>query len=134
MARPNDRDQPYANHPMPGEHTDDSRSRPVARKQAEEEHAWSDPTSWYGEGGYHGLGPKGYVRTDGRIRDYVCDDLMDDPWIDASAVEVAVQDGEVTLTGTVDSDDARRLAEDVAAHAGGVKRVRNALRVVARQN
>jgi osmotically-inducible protein OsmY len=118
---------------MPGEHGEDAR-KPVTRRQADEEHAWSEPTAWYGEGGHHGLGPKGYVRTDERIRDYVCDDLMDDPWIDASAVEVAVADGEVTLSGTVDSDDARCLAEDGARHAGGVKRVKSELQVAARRS
>jgi osmotically-inducible protein OsmY len=133
MARPDNRDQPYAERPMPGEHANDAGNRPVTRRQAEEEHAWSKPASWYGEGGsrgHSGLGPKGYVRTDERIRDYVCDDLMDDPWLDASAIEVTVRDGEATLSGTVDSDDARRLAEDVAEHAGGVKHVLNNLRVV----
>ena len=95
---------------------------------------WSQPASWYGDGrdrGHSGRGPKGYVRTDERIRDYICDDLMDDPWLDASAIEVAVKDGEATLSGTVDSDDARRLARrSVAEHAGGVKHVQNNLRVV----
>ena len=133
MAGPDNREQPYANRPMPGEHADDARDQRGTRRQADEEHAWSEPASWYGDGrdrGHSGRGPKGYVRTDERIRDYVCDDLMDDPWLDASAIEVAVKDGEVTLSGTVDSDDARRLAEDVAEHAGGVKHVQNNLRVV----
>ena len=134
MARPDKSDQPYANRPMPGENADSARDQRITRGQAGEEHAWSEPASWYGEDrGHSGLGPKGYVRTDARVRDYVCDDLMDDPWLDASAIEVAVKDGEVTLSGTVDSEDARRLAEDVARHAGGVKHVRNNLRVEARQ-
>ena len=55
---------------------------------------------WYGEGRHRGVGPKGYVRSDERIRELVCDDLMDDPWLDASRIEVAVKDGEVTLSGT----------------------------------
>jgi len=132
MAGPDNREQPYAERPMPGEHADEARDQRLTRRQAGEEHAWSEPAAWYGEGGersHSGRGPKGYVRTDERVRDYVCDDLMDDPWLDASAIDVAVRDGEVTLSGTVESEDARRLAEDVAAHAGGVKGVHNNLRV-----
>jgi len=64
-----------------------------------------------------------------RIRELVCDDLMDDPWLDASHIEVAVKDGEVTLSGTVEDRDAKRWAEDVADHTGGVKHVQNNLRV-----
>ena len=70
------------------------------------------------------------MRSDERIRELVCDDLMDDPWLDASHIEVAVKDGEVTLSGNVDSRDAKRLAEDLAEHAGGVKHMQNNLRVV----
>ena len=76
-----------------------------------------------------GVGPKGYVRSDARIRELVCDDLTDDPWVDASGIEVTVENGEVTLSGTVDSRDSKRRAEDVAEHAGGVKDVQNNLRV-----
>ena len=43
--------------------------------------------------------------------------------------EVTVKDGEVTLSGTVEDRDAKRWAEDVAEHTGGVKHVQNNLRV-----
>lgn len=129
--RPGDYEEPYGNRPMPGEHADRHRDRHITRRQAGEQHAWSEPSAWYGEGRHRGVGPKGYVRSDDRIRELVCDDLMDDPWLDASRIEVAVKDGEVTLSGSVDSRDARRLAEDLAEHAGGVKHVQNNLRVEA---
>ena len=108
----------------------DERDQRITRQQAGEEHAWSEPAAWYGEGRYRGVGPKGYVRSDERIRELVCDDLMDDPWLDASGIEVAVKDGEVTLSGTVENRDAKRWAEDIAEHAGGVKHVQNNLRVI----
>jgi len=130
--RDSDREEPYAERPMPGEHADRRRDRRITRQQADEEHAWARPSAWFGgEGRHRGVGPKGYVRSDERIRELVCDDLMDDPWLDASRIEVAVKDGEVTLSGSVEDRDAKRLAEDVAEHTGGVKHVQNNLRVEA---
>jgi osmotically-inducible protein OsmY len=122
LRRDAGRDRPYSQRPMPGEYGDRSH-------RGDEEHAWSDPGSWYGEGRYRGVGPKGYVRSDERIRELVCDDLMDDPWVDASGIEVTVKDGEVTLSGAVSDRDAKRWAEDAAQHVGGVKHVQNNLRV-----
>src|SRR4029077_3266456 len=40
--------------------------------------------SYAGMGRYYGKGPKGYVRSDDRIRDDVCDRLSDDDDVDAS--------------------------------------------------
>jgi len=80
-------------------------------------------------GGMAGKGPKGYKRSDDRIKEFVCDCLTDDPHLDASSLEVQVKDGEVTLTGNVDSREARRHAEDLIEHMSGVKHVQNNLRV-----
>jgi osmotically-inducible protein OsmY len=124
------RERPYGQRPMPGEYGNRERDRHITRQQADEEHSWSEPSAWYGEGRYRGVGPKGYVRSDERIRELVCDDLTDDPWVDASGIEVTVKDGEVTLSGTVSDRDAKRWAEDIAEHAGGVRQVQNNLRVV----
>jgi hypothetical protein len=54
---------------------------------------------------------------------------MDDPVVDASEIEVAVQNREVTLTGTVRSRSEKRRAEDVAESLPGVNHVQNNLRV-----
>ncbi len=125
-----DREEPYAQRPMPGEFADRRRDRRMTRQRADEEHAWARPSAWFGgEGPHRGVGPKGYVRSDERIRELVCDDLMDDPWVDASGIEVAVKDGEVTLSGTVSDRDAKRWAEDAAEHVGGVRHVQNNLRI-----
>ena len=81
------------------------------------ERAGDEVSSWFGDddaerrrrmdeqrGGIHrGRGPKGYTRSDDRIREDVNDRLSDDPFIDASEVEVSVSSCEVTLSGTVDS-------------------------------
>jgi HSP20 family molecular chaperone IbpA len=81
------------------------------------------------EGRYRGRGPKGYTRSDERIREDVCDVLADHPMVDASEIEVQVKTGEVTLTGTVSSREEKRLAEDVIENLSGVKEVNNQLRI-----
>jgi osmotically-inducible protein OsmY len=79
--------------------------------------------------GHRGRGPKGYMRSDERIREDVCDRLSDDSMVDASEVEVSVAKSEVTLSGTVGTREERRRAEDCAEHVSGVKHVQNNLRV-----
>lgn len=80
-------------------------------------------------GRHSGRGPKNYTRSDDRIREDVNDRLTDDPHIDASEIDVKVSNCEVTLTGTVESRDEKRRAEDCAEAVSGVKNVQNNLRV-----
>ncbi|HEX2136297.1 MAG TPA: BON domain-containing protein [Microvirga sp.] len=83
-----------------------------------------------GEAASHrGRGPKGYQRSDDRIREDVSDRLTDDPHVDASEIEITVAAGEVTLSGTVNSRFEKRHAEDVAESVPGVRHVQNNLRV-----
>lgn len=76
-----------------------------------------------------GRGPKGYRRSDERIKEDVNDRLSDDYYLDASDVEVAVENMEVTLTGTVRRRSDKRRAEDLAESVSGVTNVENRLRV-----
>lgn len=78
---------------------------------------------------HRGRGPKGYKRSDERIREDVNDRLSDDYYLDASDVEVSVSNTEVTLTGTVTSRNDKRRAEDLAERVSGVSNVENRLRV-----
>src|ERR1041385_5632151 len=78
---------------------------------------------------HRGRGPKGYRRSDERIKEDVNDRLSDDYYLDASDVEVTVSNTEVTLTGTVNSRDDKRRAEDLAEQVSGVSNVENRLRV-----
>lgn len=80
-------------------------------------------------GQFQGRGPKGYERTDSRIREDACDRLCDDADVDATEIEVNVEKGEVTLSGTVQSRDQKRRAEDCVEEISGVKNVQNNLRV-----
>jgi len=76
-----------------------------------------------------GMGPRGYVRSEARIREDVCDFLSDDPLVDATDIEVGVAGTEVTLAGTVETRRERRRAEDCAERVSGVSHVQNNLRV-----
>jgi hypothetical protein len=78
---------------------------------------------------YTGRGPRGYRRSDDRIRDDINDALTLSPDLDATEIEVIVEDGEVILLGTVDSRQAKRLAEDIAGSASGVQDLQNQIRV-----
>ncbi|WP_207497292.1 BON domain-containing protein [Aridibaculum aurantiacum] len=81
---------------------------------------------------FRGKGPKGYTRSDSKIKDDVSDRLMDDPYVDASDIEVTVENAEVVLTGTVNSRYIKRRAEDLADMVMGVKNVENRLKVIER--
>jgi osmotically-inducible protein OsmY len=78
---------------------------------------------------HRGKGPKGYKRSDDRIRDDLNERLTDDLWLDASNIDVSVKDGEITLSGLVGSKDDRRYAERIADSVSGSAHVQNNLRV-----
>jgi hypothetical protein len=114
------------------------------RRPHHEERTWFDRardevSSWMGDqdalhrreadGAHRGRGPKGYRRSDERIREDVSDRLTDDSWLDAHGVEVSVSDGDVTLSGTVRSREDKKRAEALAESVGGVDNVQNNLRV-----
>ena len=80
------------------------------------------------QGEFRGCGPKGYQRSDERIKDDINDRLSDDSWVDASDIEVNVENGEATLTGTVTHRNAKRRAEDLAESVSGVTNVENRLK------
>jgi len=79
-------------------------------------------------GKFFGKGPKGYKRSDDRIKEDVNEALYVHHDIDASDIEVQVSDGVLTLSGTVDSRRTKRLVEDVVERISGVKDVINHLR------
>jgi osmotically-inducible protein OsmY len=80
-------------------------------------------------GQHYGKGPKGYKRSDERIRDDVNEALYLHDEIDASEIEVDVQNGEVTLRGMINSRHTKRMAEEAIEYLSGVKEVHNQLRV-----
>jgi hypothetical protein len=86
-------------------------------------------------GGQRGRAPRDAIPSepgssdDERIRADVMQRLADDMYVDASAIEVAVDNGVVTLNGEVENRPEKRLAEDCADEVAGVRDVVNALRI-----
>lgn len=78
---------------------------------------------------YAGRGPRGYQRSDARIYEDICEQLTDHQEIDPSDVEVSVNNGEVTLTGAVESRYAKHLIQDIADSVPGVREVHSRLHV-----
>jgi len=100
--------------------------------------AGDEVSSWFGDEDarrrrdmdqHRGRGPRNYVRSDERIKEDVNDRLTDDGFLDATEIECSVDNREVTLSGTVDSRQAKRRAEDLADSVSGVTNVQNNLRV-----
>jgi hypothetical protein len=76
-----------------------------------------------------GRGLKNYQRDDRRVYEDVCDRLTEDPRIDAREIEVRVENGEVSLDGSVRTRFEKREAENVSERVRGVKDVHNRLRI-----
>lgn len=101
------------------------------------ERAGDEVASWFGdedaarrrEMDHRGRGPTNYTRSDERILEDACDELTEDWRIDASNIQVSVENGEITLDGTVDSREAKRRAEDCCHDISGVRHVQNNLRI-----
>lgn len=145
-----DRAQGHARSPFGGESFEDQAAgrRPPwsslgerRRRRSRRDLAFGDPLekldatpndldySPLGSTGHRGRGPKGYRRSDERILEDINERLTQHDRIDASDIEVRVEEGDVTLSGQVDSRTAKRLAEDVAYGVSGVIDVQNNLRV-----
>jgi osmotically-inducible protein OsmY len=105
------------------------------------EGAWSDPTDWTPEDerdlardrgaasvSYRGRGPRGYTRSDERLLESVCEQLTDDPRIDAGDIEVEVKQQVVTLRGTVPDRRTKFAVEELVENAGA-RDIENQLRV-----
>jgi osmotically-inducible protein OsmY len=89
--------------------------------------AWRRDRDW---GQHAGRGPRNYQRTDERIREDLCERFTQHSYLDPSDIDVRVQNGEVTLEGSVSDRWAKRTAEDIAEGVWGVKEVHNQIRIV----
>ena len=78
---------------------------------------------------YRGVGPRGYQRPDERIREDINDRMTEDPYLDARDIEVHVENGVVTLTGSVPERYQRRRVQDIVETVPGVRGIHNRLTV-----
>lgn len=116
----------YANSDMRGRpYYPDPEHRNI--RHPEYESSWNRGNS--NRNSFRGKGPKGYERSDERIREDLHEKLSDDPFLDPSEIEVSVTKGEVVLTGMVDSRMDKRRAEDIAERILGVRNVENRIRI-----
>ena len=99
------------------------------RARGDEEAEYRRPPVETRRGIHSGRGPRGYQRSDERIREDINDRLTDDGYVDATDIEVVVNNSMVTLTGRVSSREEKRRAEDIADSVSGVTDVSNQLRV-----
>ena len=101
------------------------------------ERAGDEIASWFGdedaerrrEQDHRGRGPSGYKRSDERILEDTCDRLTEDRGVDARNITVTVDNGEVTLDGTVNTLWEKRRAEDCVHRISGAGHVQNNLRL-----
>lgn len=73
--------------------------------------------------------PKGYVRSDERIFEDICECLMRDREVDTSQLRVSVHEGVAVLQGRVACRRDRTRIDQVAASVRGVREVDNQLRI-----
>ena len=78
---------------------------------------------------HRGRGPKGYQRSDELLHELICEQLTDDPFIDARNVSVEVRNAEVTLRGMVETREQKYAIEDLVADTTGVTEIHNQLGV-----
>jgi hypothetical protein len=82
-----------------------------------------------GSGMRQNRGPKGYTRSDERIKEDVCERLSQRGDIDVDEVSIDVQGGKITLQGTVPDRRMKHMIEDIACGCMGVKDVENKVSV-----
>jgi hypothetical protein len=115
--------------PVNYEWADDHESLDFIRPRPEPAPASASGRLWETVRSFTGRGPKGYRRSDERIREEVCESLMRHPGIDASGFEVTVKDGIVTLQGFVPDRWMKRASEWVIDEVSGVRDIRNELKI-----
>ena len=133
-----------------GNQWNDSGRQQINRDRREyDRNAWDkgrdEVSSWFGDdaaerrrdmdrnetGLYRGKGPKGYQRSKERIHEDICDRLTYDDRLDASEIDVSIEDNEVILSGTVTTREEKRRAEDIAESIPGVRNVQNKIKIAA---
>jgi hypothetical protein len=108
---------------------EDETGMPHSLREYDAGDSWSPDPRSEGHGPHFGKGPKGYRRSDERIREEVFELLREADELDASDISIEVEDGVATLSGAVENRRSKRLAEELLDDVLGLWDVRNELRV-----
>ena len=91
-------------------------------------YGWRGREPW-DQGPHSGRGPQGYQRSSETIKEEACERLTRHGHVDASGIRIQVENGEITLEGTVKTRREKRLAEEALESLSGVRDIHNRLRV-----
>ena len=78
---------------------------------------------------FYGRGPKGYKRSDESIKEEACELLLWSSAVDASEMEVSINDGCLYLDGQVRSRFEKKEAQAIVENIEGISDVMNRLKV-----
>lgn len=90
---------------------------------------WRQQPQWRPEPRRYPPGPKGYQRSDERLREDISERLMEAQYIDSSDVTVEVSGAKVVLEGTVPERRMKHAIEDLVDACPGVQDIENRVRV-----
>jgi osmotically-inducible protein OsmY len=86
-------------------------------------------SGYIGQPSHAGKGPKGYTRSDERLKEDISERLTRDPNVDASDIGIDARNGNVTLTGSVADRRTKHYVEDLCEDCYGVQDIDNRLTV-----
>jgi hypothetical protein len=111
----------YPEHSLQGEYSDESTMSYESQNRREYRAATPPPR--------YPRGPKGYQRSDERLKEDISERLMEAYHIDSSEVTVEVRGAKVSLEGTVPSRHMKHAIEDMVDRCPGVLDIDNRIRV-----
>ena len=88
-----------------------------------------DINRYNADAGHAGRGPKDWKLSDEKIRERVCEVLLQSHEVDATEMEVTVEEACVYLNGNISSVGMKRVAEDLVGSIPGVEDVFTSLKI-----
>ena len=104
------------------------RRRPLGEEEGGEPD-WRPEPDWRRTERRYPAGPKGYQRSDERLREIISERIMEARYIDSSDVTVEVSGAKVVLDGTVPERRMKHAIEDLVDACPGVQDIDNRIRV-----
>lgn len=91
--------------------------------------SWNRDLDQRNDKSYYGKGPKGWKLSDEKLREKVCEVLLHSHEVDASEMEVKVEEACVYLSGNISSKGMKNVAEDLVGSIPGVEDVFTRLKI-----